>query len=60
MVYSAILIYNKFPEKVPSLTDKDILKAQMALDDYVNILKSADVNVNIQFNMDEIFKDNSD
>ncbi|MDE1829414.1 MAG: hypothetical protein KGI25_03730 [Thaumarchaeota archaeon] len=55
-VYSAILTHNKFPERL-SLTNEDIQKAQLALDDFKKILESTGVNVNIQYKRDSIFDD---
>lgn len=54
ITYSIILTYNKFPHMLSSLTDADILKAQMTLDESISILKSA--GYNIQFTKDAIFQ----
>ena len=56
LLYSVILSYNESPERLQSLTNQDILKAQIALDDFVNILKSTGTKVNIQFKKDDGFK----
>ncbi|MDE1861510.1 MAG: hypothetical protein KGI33_01220 [Thaumarchaeota archaeon] len=56
VVYGTILTYNKFPELLPSLTDKDILKAQTALDDCIANLQMDGVTHHIHFSKDPVFQ----
>jgi hypothetical protein len=49
IIHSAIWSYNQHPNLWPGLSNSDILKAQIALDDCITMLKNSDCCLSLQF-----------